>query len=261
MQFKKIIAVAAALAASSAFAASIDTSNSGSGLFLVVTNTANGTSYDLDLSTTFAAFTAANNATTTTAQTWSLSDSNWTSFYSAANSANYVWTVLGSKSGIVSQAGVNHLLTTVNSATNLSAITSAAAGSISQNAGLISLVATDINTKSAGAASYVATQGADIAFVGNTGLKVDWKLNNKITSDFLTYNAVGTSSTFLDLSNTGTKSGGTYTESVFAGQFSFNGSQLTFANANVAPAVPEPSSFGLALVGLLLAGVVARRRA
>ncbi|MEY4765324.1 MAG: hypothetical protein RI907_1997 [Pseudomonadota bacterium] len=261
MQVKNIIAVAATLVATSSFAANINVTG-GAGFYLVVTDTVNNTSYDLDLNSTYANFIAGNSATTTTAASWAVNDANWTSFYNAGNSANYVWSVFASKTGSSTTANANHLLTTVNVDTNVSDIAGRGASQVGATASNLSLVAADINTKSQGAASFVGVKGADIAFVGDVGMRMNWKLNNTISPDFLSYNAIGASSAFLDITNTGGKgTANVFTTSTFQGQFSFNGSTLSFAAPVVTPSVPEPETYGLALVGVLVAGAVARRRA
>jgi MYXO-CTERM domain-containing protein len=78
------------------------------------------------------------------------------------------------------------------------------------------------------------------------------------------FNAVGTSGVkFLGLTGTSTTATSKLvgiTTIVPTAAFTSTGT-LTIGSAVVVPSVPEPESYGLALVGLLLAGAVARRRA
>jgi hypothetical protein len=267
MKLKHIALATLALVAGVANAANITTGTS-TGLVLYVTNTANDTSYGLDLGQSFASF-GAHIADAAYTQNWSL-DSNWTSFYSAANSANYVWSITaGSSNGPTSVAGNNFVETTVNKAFDTSVIASKGAGSVSLLAGNINLQAIDINGKAGASLSYVASAAAqDQSFFGGVnGGKVTYNLNKQIdgaSGSFAAYNAIGDSSVFLKLGNTGTRTAGTWVPTTYAGLFTFDGTSLKYgpaATVPVTPSVPEPSTYGLALVGLLLAGAVARRRA
>jgi hypothetical protein len=267
MKLKHIALATLALVAGVANAANITTGTS-TGLVLFVTNNANNTSYGLDLGQSFASFnTSIANAAYT--QNWSL-DSNWTSFYNAANSADYVWSITAGYSvGSTITAGNNYVETTVNKSYDISGLSTKSAGSISLLAANINNQALDINAKAGASSSFVASASAQDAsfFGGVNGGKVTYFLNKQIdgaSGSFAAYNAIGDSSIFLKLGNTGTRTAGTWTPTTSAGLFTFDGTSLKYgpaATVPVTPSVPEPSTYGLALVGLLLAGAVARRRA
>jgi hypothetical protein len=266
MNFKHIAAAAALLATGSSFAANIAMNGAtaatavGSGLVFFVTDTANSKSYDLDLGVSFAGALAANTSVSVAG------DANWTSFYDANRASDFVWSVVAGKStGPVATAGANTLLTTVNAGFNTSLITTAGAANIATIVGNLDKTIFDINGKAAAtSASFVATKTTDIAYFGeaNTVSFSNYNLSNQVVSTgFLTYNNIGTTASFLKLANTGGR--GAANVYTIAGTYSasFDGSTVSLNTVAVTPAVPEPESYGLALVGLLLAGVVARRRA
>lgn len=267
MKLKHIALAALALVAGVANAANITTGTS-TGLVLFVTNNANNTSYGLDLGQSFASF-GTHIADAAYTQNWSL-DSNWTSFYNAANSADYVWSITaGYSNGPTSVAGNNFVETTVNKSYNAASIAGNIASQVSALAANINKQAVDINNKAGASLSFVASAAAqDQSFFGGVnGGMVTYNLNKQIdgaSGSFAAYNAIGDSSVFMKLGNTGTRTAGVWATTTYAGLFTFDGTSLKYgpaATVPVTPSVPEPSTYGLALVGLLLAGAVARRRA
>jgi hypothetical protein len=144
-----------------------------------------------------------------------------------------------------------------------SVIPTSSGGNINTIAAHLNNVVIDVNNRLSGSPSplsYVASKAnAEIAYVGNDGLKLDYHLNNQIAgADFTTGNAIGTVASLLSLANTGGRGAGNVFTITGTTAAYFDGSKLY---VGAIPAVPEPEAFGLALVGMLLAGAVARRRA
>ncbi len=273
MKLKHIALAALALVAGVANAANIarstGTSASNAGLVLAVTNINNGTSYDLDLGTNFNTFYS-NLSNASFAQSFAVNDANWTTFTSGTTASDLVWTVFsGNNKGAISTVGNKALLTTINNNLTTASITSGVSSGLGQSVGNIDLAVAEINTSSS--ASFIGKTDSNAAFFGDKfsqAGKSGYDYNGNISTSFVGYNLVNESSNFQYITTTGKgKAIDALSTSTFAGQFTFklgnNGaaSLVYAAAAPVTPSVPEPSSAALALVGLLLAGVVARRRA
>jgi MYXO-CTERM domain-containing protein len=262
MKIKHIAAAALALVAGSSFAA-IATNNSGAvgntgtGLVFIVTDTLNNKSFDFDTGVNYTGFAPTSFSANIAA------DANWSSFYSATRTADFVWTLVGGKNdGGATVANSGKLLTTVTNGFATSTITTSNAANLAAIVGNLNNVIIDVNTKlatSASTKSVVASQlNSDIAYVGATGLKLDYTLNNQVAPGFTTGNAIGASSQLLALTN----AGGRGAVNVYNTIPALSGYTASFDGATLSvTAVPEPETYGLALVGLVLAGLVARRRA
>jgi len=262
MNFKHIATAAALMAAGSAFAnIAVNVpgaaTNQGTGLVFIVTDTVNEKSFDYDTGIAFTQFSA----TSTNLEKDIAADANWASFYNAANAGNYVWSIVaGVNNGASTSAGKNALLTSVTKGFDTSVIPTSSGGNINTIAANLNNVVIDVNNRLSGSPSplsYVASKAnAEIAYVGNDGLKLDYHLI--AGADFTTGNAIGTVASLLSLANTGGRGAGNVFTITGTTAAYFDGSKLY---VGAIPAVPEPEAFGLALVGMLLAGAVARRRA
>lgn len=272
MKLKHIaIATLALVAGTSSFAANITRNalgagNTGTGLVLFVTDLTKGTSYDLDLGITTASFNS-KVASATFNQTWTLNDTNWGSFFNNTDSYSYA-VVGGLNNGLPKTAGNNTVLTTVNAAQDLSALPTTSASQIQVLTAGIDKVVGDINTQAAATSnSFIADSAKnDVSYFGDrAGGYLLNTLNNDVLPNFQSATAFGQSAAFLSLGNTGgARSAGNYTVQTFASSFTLatNAAGLTTLQYGaVTPSVPEPGTYGLALVGLVLIGAIARRRA
>jgi hypothetical protein len=262
MQLKKIAVAALALAAGSSFAAitmnaSGVAGNTGTGLVFIVTDTLNNKSFDFDTATSFTSVSDSTYKTFNVA-----ADTNWGSFYDAARTGDFVWSLVGGLSdGAATSVGKNALLTTVTNGFSVSSITAANASNISTITGNLNNVIADFNQKATGASFVASLANNDIAYVGATGPKLDYTLNNQVAPDFTTGNAIGATSQFLKLANVGGRGAANVYTNPATYSATFADGTLTIGTAPVTPSIPEPESYGLALVGLLMVGAVARRRA
>lgn len=271
MKLKHIVAAAALVATSSSFAdilMNTGTATSDGGLYLGISSLDGTTSYDFDLQSTFNTIYAHINDTSFT-QSWTVSDANWTTFLSSpANDVSLLhWSVnAGLQKGPISTVGNKAFLTTLSNEVTVDTITTGTGGSVGQIAAAMDYLVGDFNGKAGGELSFIATKGVDESYFGATAEGMTGRtLNGKLTPGFDSSNLVGDSASFYYV--TSEKSGklvGGAIPSIFTGKFTFNVDAATHVGtltyATPVPSVPEPSGYVLALTGLMVAGVLVRRR-
>lgn len=292
MQIKHILA-AAALVATGASNAAIESGTNGDGsLFLIAFDNLGGTTtaglFDLGYSLT--SFAGAGNASATstlgalaapeTTVVWdfvnntiklngslvtNLGTNNWTAAYNTllANAdAGEIQYVVGANDTTGTSTNKRSLISGSQTASaqdrlNQNTANNTALGQISNSFDIFTPIATKgtIGSADNGAYTFTAADGAttrDNGYVmADDGFSSNWRLSNKLGG---TVDAGVTNGLWL-------VDGGTAGNERLLGRVTFstaNGT-LTYTNATT-PAIPEPSTYALALIGLAVAGVAALRR-
>jgi MYXO-CTERM domain-containing protein len=251
----KHIALAVAAATSFGAAHAVNTAKNTAELFFLAYDTAGTTQFLYDTGATIASLI---NGTVSINVNFA-ADANWASFVTAAGGlSNVNWLV----EGLQSQNGVNtkFIYGTLGAGASVTSL-----GSNTAFNGAFNNMNNAALASAAGALQSATVSAADASFLGNSVNQS--KAYDQFTPAGVTQmsNVVGTTSvSFFGVANSNTSNGVSKitqfaTPSAVAG-FTTDGT-LTIATAVVVPSVPEPESYGLALVGLLLAGAVARRRA
>lgn len=280
----KMIAAAAALVATGAANAAVNAYNSGNSnvLFYAYDATAQ-TSVIADLGVTLNDFMPANynqpdgaggvtpglvpegslDKAGATAS-WNLKGGNYASsfnsFLASAGTDTIYWGVLagddGTNSASPDPAG-KYLVTGKPTSANL-----AGAGNI----GNLAIIGQTLFTKVNANGAYFAATGTDTGYVAaKTNLNTQGNYQNNLAWQAVTATtAAGASSTALTLASESNQAFRVGQVGSAFGSLSLNASTgaLTWnAATNVTPSVPEPATYGMALVGLIAAGLVRRRAA
>jgi MYXO-CTERM domain-containing protein len=180
-------------------------------------------------------------------------DANWASFVSSVGASNIAWYV----QAIQNQTGVNTKFT----------YATLGAGQVLGSAGTNTAFNANVNNEINALSQTTVNAGQSEIAVGSAPNYLGtYDSFTSLGVNFLSNNVGTQGVTFFGVANSST-SKGTGRETLFATPTAVAG--LTAAGTLtigapvvvVVPSVPEPESYGLALVGLLLAGAVARRRA
>jgi MYXO-CTERM domain-containing protein len=252
MKLKHIALAVLAATGFNAANAAISTTVGGAELFFVAYDITNGTkSFNFDTGVNVSSLIDGSiNFTTSFA-----ADANWTGFVSAVGASNIAWFVEAIQNGSQG-SNTKFAYATLGAGQVLGSATSNTAFNSDVNGQITALSNTNIaagqsEVAAGGTANYLAN------FDKFTSLSIA-QLSNVIGASNVSFFGAANSK----LSGVGA---GAAKETIFAAptalaSFTANGT-LTIAAPAVVPSVPEPESYGLALVGLLLAGAVARRRA
>ena len=300
MKLQHIVAAVAMVAAGAANA-SVDQFTTGNGsLFLIAFDNAGGTytttsmfldlGYNLNDFKNGAALTGDNqkvvwdfgaNTVTVNGSLANLGTNAWTAAFDklVANSdaGQIKWTIgAGDQTG--SGANVNYLVSaTANSAQQTSSNTNSMSAvngmftGLTANGGKGTVVSADNGAFTFAAADGVSATSANGYVVASTAFGTNWQTKDLMINSITTASknnlwllqGNGTNTRIAsytgdaaDLTNGGSllNNAGTFT-------FDIASKTLTWETAAVQAAVPEPSTYALALMGLVVAGAVARRRA
>lgn len=266
----KLIAAASGIALSGLASAAIAPYTSGNGeLYLAVQDPVAQVSFVLDLGIRFDDFFVSGQQLGASF-TWNVAaDSNWASFLAVASARN--WSVLAGDSTGNNNPGQIRLLSTITNN-----------GTKAQQEALIETTTNGNFSNGIGAAQA----GNFFSAINNTGTHIpqaDFSVNgssvNAITDAGASYfgetggtgptlngnarwnssNAIGTVSNFYYVTRSGSATGGfvlstPFQADGFYGEWAFNGEQLTYT------LVPEPGTYAMMALGLLVLGLYANRR-
>ena len=292
MQIKHILAAAALVATGAANAAIQSGTNGDGSLFLIAFDNQSGTTtaglFDLGYSLT--SFAGAGNASATstlgalaaanTTVVWNfvnntvtlngsvvttLGTNNWSSAYATllANSdAGEIQYVVGANDTTGTSTNKRSLITgsqtpSAQDLINQNTANNTALGQISNSFDIFTPIATKgtIGSADNGAYTFTAADGATTRdngyMMADDGFSSNWRLSNKLGG---TVDAGVTNGLWL-------ADGGTAGNERLLGRVTFSTANGTLTYTNVVTSnVPEPSTYALALMGLVVAGVAARRR-
>lgn len=271
LTLKVIAAAAALLAAGSSFAQAATPlvgSSTGSDMLFVAFDQANSTSFTLDLGMTYGAFASSTAATlgqvfaiNTGAQSTFQNYVSTTLSTANANGEGYTsglqgteWAVIGAVNNVSMGKGLD---ATITSGTAVSNSTGSLLSPITGHIDSLTNT-TGLNNGSFTTAQLQAGVFSSASDYTNSGYAMGTAAFNAKYG-----NVVGASAKMVNYVFTGSVST-PRTPSVFSENgnpiaVSFDGANLTFANAAVA-AVPEPTSYAMMLAGLLMIGTLAVRR-
>jgi MYXO-CTERM domain-containing protein len=183
-------------------------------------------------------------------------DANWTSFVSAVGASNVNWYV----QTVSSITGTNTKFTYATLGAGASVGSAGSNSTFTQNTtGLITFLS-NVNVNNA------VNAGPSVTAAVGTADFVDTAYYGSLSADGVSSfsNALGTTGVSFFGAAISSKTSNAAKITQFAAPTalaSLTATTLTIGTPAVVPSVPEPESYGLALVGLLLAGAVARRRA